>query len=146
MQIAGGGGRKTDSYSGGPTRWVTHGLPRLSVRMETFSLAKRPRCVQLSGRPLLAKETRISVCIESVTPPLLLSFWLPVPRYACFQKNWYFIIAGTWFCVSTGLPPAHPIVFGGRGVVDSHWGISVSVGLCAGTTPSGLWTENRSRP
>src|SRR6266849_9139326 len=35
---------------------------------------------------------------------MLLYLWLPVPWYACFQKNWYFIIASTWFCVSTGFP------------------------------------------
>jgi len=65
-------------------------------------------------------------------PPALLYLWLPVPWYACFQKNWYFIIASTWFCVSTGFPPARPIVFGRSGVVDSHRDITVFRGFVSG--------------
>jgi hypothetical protein len=51
--------------------------------------------------------------LNPLPPVLLLYLWLPVPWYACFQKNWYFIIASTWFCVSTGSRPLARLSLGG---------------------------------
>jgi len=85
------------------------------------------------------------ICIESVTPGVVAVSLATSTLVRLLPENWYFHNRKYLVLCVDGLSAARAIVFGRRGIVDSHRGMTVFSWFVSGELAVGWWTGNRSR-